>query len=102
MQTTLDEIHRDPAILDRAIAQHEALEIFQAGRLAARMVPEVAPIPAEAGGTPALPAAGAAKPWSEIFNAEEHRARVRAIWGDRFFSEAEVQEMRDAEDGVIE
>jgi hypothetical protein len=90
--TTLDEIHRDPAILDRAIAQHEPLEIFQAGRLAARMVPENAP--------PA--AAGAAKPWSEIWNAEEHRARVRAIWGDRFFSEAEVQEMRDAEDGVIE
>ena len=91
--TTLDEIHRDPAILDRAIARHEPLEIFQSGRLAARMVPEGAPPPA---------AAGAAKPWSEIFNAEEHRARVRETWGDRFFSEAEVQEMRDAEDGVTE
>jgi hypothetical protein len=37
--TTLDAIHRDPAILDRAIAQREALEIFQAGRLAARLKP---------------------------------------------------------------
>jgi hypothetical protein len=39
MTATLEEIHRDPAILDRAIARGESLEIIAAGALAATMVP---------------------------------------------------------------
>jgi len=39
MTATLEEIHRDPAILDRAIAHREPLEITQGGAIAARLLP---------------------------------------------------------------
>lgn len=39
MTATLDEIHRDPAILDRAIERREKLEILHRGQLAAEVVP---------------------------------------------------------------
>jgi len=43
MTATLDEIHRDPAILDRAIARREPLDIVTAGVVAATMVPRAKP-----------------------------------------------------------
>ena len=39
MTATLDEIHRDPAILDQAIARGEALEIVSNGAVTATLVP---------------------------------------------------------------
>lgn len=41
MITTLDEIHRDPAILDRAIARRERLDILSEGELAATLLPKL-------------------------------------------------------------
>jgi antitoxin (DNA-binding transcriptional repressor) of toxin-antitoxin stability system len=32
----------------------------------------------------------------------DFEARLKRIWGDRVFTEAEEQEMRDAEDGVLD
>lgn len=43
MTATLEEIHRNPAILDRAIAQGESLEIISAGIVAATVVPRAKP-----------------------------------------------------------
>lgn len=40
MTTTLEEIHRDPEILDRAIAHRETLEIVADGEVAATLVPK--------------------------------------------------------------
>jgi hypothetical protein len=40
MTATLEDIHRDPGILDRAIAQSEPLEIFADGVLAATLTPK--------------------------------------------------------------
>jgi len=40
MTATLDEIHLDPSILDKAIAQRESLDIFDDGRVAATLVPK--------------------------------------------------------------
>lgn len=42
MNATLQEIHRDPAILDRAIFQREPLEIFDGGVVTATLVPSAA------------------------------------------------------------
>lgn len=39
MTATLDQIHRDPAILDRAIENREALDIVSHGRVAATLMP---------------------------------------------------------------
>jgi hypothetical protein len=39
MTTTLAENHRDPGILDRAIAQRERLEILDGGEVTATLVP---------------------------------------------------------------
>ena len=39
MTASLEEIHRDPAILDRAIAQQETLEITHGGAVAATLLP---------------------------------------------------------------
>jgi hypothetical protein len=39
MTVTLAQIHEDPAILDRAIASQETLEILSCGEVAARLVP---------------------------------------------------------------
>jgi hypothetical protein len=39
INATLEEIHRDPAILDRAILQRERLDIFDGGAVAATMLP---------------------------------------------------------------
>lgn len=55
--TTLEEIHRDPAILDRAIAHGEALEIVARGEVKAMLVPK-------GGGEP------------------DFLARARRIWGE--------------------
>jgi hypothetical protein len=38
---TLQDIHKDPAILDRAIAAREKLEIISRGQLTATLVPVV-------------------------------------------------------------
>jgi hypothetical protein len=43
MTATLDQIHLDPAILDRAIELSEPLEILSAGVLKATMLPAPAP-----------------------------------------------------------
>ena len=59
MTTTLEAIHRDPRILDRAIADREALEIHAEGRLAATLVP--------------------ARPMAE----PDFLARARRIWGEQ-------------------
>ena len=40
MTTTLEQIHRDPAILDRAIAHGESLDIVAGGRVTATLVPK--------------------------------------------------------------
>lgn len=94
--TTLDEIHRDPAILDRAIAKHEPLEIFQAGRLAARMVPEAVDIRETPAAHPlkSLPK----KLMPDGREVVDWRGLNRLLWGDRTFSEAEVRGMRTAQD----
>jgi hypothetical protein len=42
MTTTLEEIHRDPAILDRAISSREPLDILDGGEIAATLLPRVA------------------------------------------------------------
>lgn len=39
MTATLDDIHRDPAILDQAIARGERLEILTNGEITATLVP---------------------------------------------------------------
>ncbi len=36
------------------------------------------------------------------WNSAEHRARINGIWGDRFFSDEEIGEMRTAEAGQFE
>jgi hypothetical protein len=41
MTTTLAEIHRDPAILDRAISRRERLDILAGGEVKATLVPNV-------------------------------------------------------------
>jgi hypothetical protein len=40
MTTTLEEIHRDPAILDRAISQRETLDILADGEITATLLPK--------------------------------------------------------------
>jgi len=39
MTTTLEEIHRDPAILDRAISNRETLDIVDDGQITATLLP---------------------------------------------------------------
>lgn len=39
---TLEEIHRDPAVLDRALEQSEPVEILDHGKVAGTLVPAVA------------------------------------------------------------
>lgn len=41
-------------------------------------------------------------PGQKLWDAEELRAWSKRTWGDRFFTEEEVQEMRDYEDGELE
>ena len=41
MTTTLEEIHRDPAILDRAISRREELDIVADGEVAATLLPKI-------------------------------------------------------------
>ena len=41
MTTTLEEIHRDPAILDRAISRQERLDILAGGEVTATLLPKV-------------------------------------------------------------
>lgn len=38
----LEDIHRDPAVLDRALKQQEPVEILDRGRVAGTLVPAVA------------------------------------------------------------
>ena len=42
MTTTLEEIHRDPAILDRAISRREPLDIVADGEVTATLLPKAA------------------------------------------------------------
>ena len=44
MTATLDDIHRDPAILDQAIDRGERLEILSNGAVTATLVPGAKPI----------------------------------------------------------
>ena len=44
MTATLDDIHRDPAILDLAISFGESLEIFNNGAVTATLVPSAKPV----------------------------------------------------------
>lgn len=39
MNTTLEEIHREPAILDRAILRRERLDILDGGAVTATLLP---------------------------------------------------------------
>lgn len=48
MTTTLEQIHRDPAILDRAIFRHERLDIIAGGEITATLFPKMAPSTEEA------------------------------------------------------
>ena len=48
MTTTLADIHRDPAILDRAISRRERLDILAAGEVTATLLPRLAPLVKEA------------------------------------------------------
>lgn len=41
MIATLEEIHRDPAILDRAISLRERLDILAGGEVTATLLPKV-------------------------------------------------------------
>ena len=38
----------------------------------------------------------------KLWDAEEHKAWLRQTWGSRRFTAGEVQEMKDAEDGLID
>jgi len=40
MTTTLEEIHREPAILDRAIQRRERLDIMACGEVTATLLPK--------------------------------------------------------------
>ena len=42
MTATLEEIHRDPAILDRAISRRETLDIVADGEVTATLLPKAA------------------------------------------------------------
>ena len=42
MTATLEEIHRDPAILDRAISRCEPLDIVASGEVTATLLPKAA------------------------------------------------------------
>ncbi len=42
MTATLEEIHRDPAILDRAISRREPLDILAGGQVTATLMPRAA------------------------------------------------------------
>jgi hypothetical protein len=48
MTATLEEIHHDPAILDRAISRREPLDILADGQVTATLLPKVALSVAEA------------------------------------------------------
>lgn len=48
MTATLDDIHRDPAILDRAISRREPLDIVADGEVTATLLPKAASSVAEA------------------------------------------------------
>ena len=48
MITTIEEIHRDPAILDRAILRREPLDILADGEVTATLLPKLALSVAEA------------------------------------------------------
>lgn len=50
----------------------------------------------ESGGKPAK--AGVPK---KLWDHEEHMRWLKQTWGDRIFTAEEVQEMKDAEDGLI-
>ena len=43
MTATLEQIHRDPAILDRAILHREQLDIFAEGEMKATLLPKEVP-----------------------------------------------------------
>ena len=42
MTATLEDIHRDPAILDRAISRREPLDILAGGQVTATLMPRAA------------------------------------------------------------
>jgi hypothetical protein len=82
MTVTLDEIHHDPGIIDRAIINREPLDITSAGHVAATLIP-----------APERPSAT-----RRPFDGTAHRAWLARTWGEREFMDEEIQEMRAAQD----
>ena len=84
MQTaTLDEIHADPYRLDRSIDAGEPIEVFRDGQHVGRFVPDAPKKP------------DAPLKWPDF------RARLKARWGERVLTQAELDDMRDFADGEI-
>ena len=88
MTATLEQIESDPTILRRAMDLGEPVQILRDGEVAGNFSPVSRP------GSPKL---DGGKP---LWDIEELRAWRRSVWGDRVFTDAEEQEMRDAEDGI--
>ena len=70
MTATLEEIHRDPEILDRAIARRERLEIVARGEVTAMLLP-----------APTLSVEAARLAMSERFAAPDWKFTVGATQG---------------------
>jgi antitoxin (DNA-binding transcriptional repressor) of toxin-antitoxin stability system len=84
MQTaTLDEIQADPRRLVRAIEVGEPIEVFRDGKHVARFVPD------------------APKRTDVPLKWPDFRARLKARWGERVLTQAELDEMRDFADGEL-
>ena len=86
---TIEELRADPDCLERWISAGEEVRIVKNGAPFANVLPfrqdtEEAAVS------------------EKSFELPDFAARRKRIWGDRVFTEAEEQEMRDAEDGVIE
>lgn len=80
---TVADLRNDFAKISRWLDQGEQVQITKRGEHFATLLP--------AGQTP-----------GKKIELPDFAARRKRIWGDRVFTEAEEQEMRDAEDGVIE
>jgi antitoxin (DNA-binding transcriptional repressor) of toxin-antitoxin stability system len=86
---TIEELRANPECLERWISAGEEVHIVKDG------VPfaNVLPLHHEK---------EKARVLERPFELPDFQARIKRIWGDRVFTEEEEQEMRDAEDGVIE
>jgi prevent-host-death family protein len=81
MQTlTVRDLRYDFAKVEAWLADGQEIEITKHGKPVARISP---PAPAK----------------GKLFDADEHRRRMKETWGDRVFTAEEVREMREAELG---